>query len=517
MGIVPNRWFANPQNRRKAFFVLALVLAFFIRLYYFSITKTQPLWWDEASYMSAAKVYAGLEGYATEGIRLPGFAYTMALFFITGLTYEPFMRFVGLFIPALIVIALTYFVLSEMYKDKRIAIVGMLITAVLWEHVFYSNRFHTENFALLFQYLAIWVFFKSYVKQEKFWRLSTRYAIPLIILCIGLSVSYRTGNMLFAPALALSFFVVNMQKITETKRSRTIALVVLLATLLIGYLIFPSVMAHPFFSIYYHPEMPIAWNVLTVFYGFYQSLTSPLPSLLFYTFILGTIATIYSLYLFYPKVKHLKKDGENMELKADAFNVLLLVCVLFTFIFLMRASSFEYRWFFPLLLPMLAFTAKGAVIVADYGAKTVGRKEAAAIILVLIIGLGMYTQIARTTPLVEAKATSYQPVKEAGLWIKENSSPGELILSTSTPQIAYYAERKTVTYGGMSKEELNEFIVTNRPPFIVVSVFEGNPPWLQEWLEESQQKLTPTQAYFADAQQQQALLIVYRIEHAEFA
>ncbi|MEM3074692.1 MAG: hypothetical protein QW727_02000 [Candidatus Pacearchaeota archaeon] len=50
-----------------------LIFAFIIRLYYFALTKNQPLWWDEAEYMSAAKSYAGIMDFELEAKDFPGF------------------------------------------------------------------------------------------------------------------------------------------------------------------------------------------------------------------------------------------------------------------------------------------------------------------------------------------------------------------------------------------------------------------------------------------------------------
>jgi len=39
------RWIKNPYNFA---FVAILAFTIILRLYYFSLTKNQPLWWDEA-------------------------------------------------------------------------------------------------------------------------------------------------------------------------------------------------------------------------------------------------------------------------------------------------------------------------------------------------------------------------------------------------------------------------------------------------------------------------------------
>ena len=43
------------RNKHNLMLLGALLIAFVIRLYYFIQTYNQPLWWDEAEYMSMAK------------------------------------------------------------------------------------------------------------------------------------------------------------------------------------------------------------------------------------------------------------------------------------------------------------------------------------------------------------------------------------------------------------------------------------------------------------------------------
>ena len=52
-------WLKDPHNLT---FLGIMVLALVIRLYYFVLTKNQPLWWDESDYMAYAKTLAGFGG-----------------------------------------------------------------------------------------------------------------------------------------------------------------------------------------------------------------------------------------------------------------------------------------------------------------------------------------------------------------------------------------------------------------------------------------------------------------------
>lgn len=73
------------KNKENLILLAVIIAAFLIRIYYFSITSSQPLWWDEAEYMSAAKGYAGLVNYHLDAIRSPGFPLFASIFFIFGI------------------------------------------------------------------------------------------------------------------------------------------------------------------------------------------------------------------------------------------------------------------------------------------------------------------------------------------------------------------------------------------------------------------------------------------------
>jgi len=69
---------------------------------------------------------------------------------------------------------------------------------------------------------------------------------------------------------------------------------------------------------------------------------------------------MFDLIIKWPLIKKIRADSENLEIKSDIFNILLIICVLFLFIFVIRPyQNYEYRWFFPLLTGMLVFTSKG--------------------------------------------------------------------------------------------------------------------------------------------------------------
>src|SRR3989344_5666772 len=208
-------WLKNPSN---LLLILILTVAFFIRLYYFILTENQPVWWDESDYMAAAKSYAGLGDYKLESIRLPTFPILASIFLRIGFT-ESTIRFIILFIPSILLIYLTYYLIKEMYLDKKIALISMLIFSVLWEHLFYSNRFHTENFALVFQFLALIVLIKSYAKKEDFFFIKNKYSLFLVIIFSIAAVMFRPGNIIFIPGIFIFLILMKGNILFKNKKN----------------------------------------------------------------------------------------------------------------------------------------------------------------------------------------------------------------------------------------------------------------------------------------------------------
>ncbi len=508
-------WLKNPYNLTL---IIILIAAFAIRFYYFWLTQNQPLWWDEAEYMSAAKNYAGLVDYKLGGIRSPGFPLLMSAFFIIGLTSEPLIRFFGLFIPSIILILLTYFMISEMYSDRKIALISTAIMIVLWENLFYSNRFHTENFALIFEFLAIFIFFRSYFKKKNIWILKPKYSLFFVILFSLLSVFFRPGNLIFIPAIILFFLILNQSAILGRKY-RIITLGIVIILIVSFFMIWPKISNHPIFQNYYQPQNPICIHCLTVFNGFYESLVPWLPPILFYAFILGLILFLLEFFISYERIKKINNTQEDLGFKSDIFNFLVILFVLSFFVFFMKPIGvYEFRWFFPLLPGMLVFTSKGAIVFSEYAGSFLNNKKISIILIILISILGIYAQYYHADSIIKNKIPSYQQVKDSGLWLKENSNSEDIIISASQTQHTYYSERKIENFhdNGIKGNEtlFNENLKKLKPKYIVISAFEPGftPQWAYDWPQRHNDSVEPVKAYFFDEQQKQVALVIYRFK-----
>ncbi len=506
-------WLKNPYN---VAFLIIMLLSILFRAYYFDLTKEQPLWWDESEYMAGAKGFAGIVDFALPSLRSPGFSLLASAFYMIGMN-EVMLRFLLAFVPSIIVLFLTYFCIREMYPDRRIALISLIILSLLWEHLFYSNRFHTENLSLIFQLLATFVLFKGYLKKKDIYFIKHRYSIAWIVLFSLIAVFFRPGNIIFIPAILLFMLILYSSSKYSGKKTATLA-GSLIALFLIVY-IYISSLPREGLLVYLSSE-PISFNSIIVFKGFYESFVPLIPSLWYYAFIIGFLAALFTIISQKEKLKELKDNENHLELKSDIFNILLIVSVLAFFIFIMRVKAIEYRWFFPFLIAMLAITSKGITTFSTYAGSFINKKSIN-VLIIIIVGLGFYTQLVHVDSLIKSKVDSYSQVKDSGLWIKQNSNKEDSIVSASKPQHIYYSERKVYNFWELAGDtESNEAVFDQnlektRPRYLIISAFENIPAWGYDY-SQTHAGMTPVKVYFADAEEKQAILVIYEIDYNNF-
>jgi hypothetical protein len=476
------------KNKYTWIFIAIIIAAIALRGYYFWMTQSQPLWWDESQYMAVAKTYAGQGFEDLAGQRLPGFPLFMSVFFSAGIHNEALIRFFGLLAPSILMLIGLYLVVCKIYSDKRIALVSVAIMAMLSESLFYSNRFHTENFGLIFQCLSLlcmYAFINNKNKKNAFW-------LVLMGAMAALAVFFRPGQMLFVPA-ALIFLA-----ITQWKEHKTAVIIsaVILALAATGVMMFVPSLAYIIQSNMNTNNIGIQWSSLGVFDGLFY----PLLNIFFY---LGFAVALF-------KVFNFKKDETDL---ADTFNILTIVTVMLAFIFIIRAPAFEYRWFFPLIISALALTAKGIVGVADTIGSAMKGKAFSIIIILAILSFSLFYQVSNADMIIKNKLNSYADVKYAALWMKTTTAPGDIIFSISKPQTAYYSERKVMSYSLLNNSaQFDQFIIENRPRWITVSIYEPHPQWIYEWLDKNQQFIYPAAVWFINNDQRYPALIVYGLK-----
>jgi len=447
-------------------FLLILILGIAIRLYYFSLTYNQPLWWDEADYLAYAKNLAGLNSdWIITEQHNSIFPYFVALFFVLNLS-EAVAKFTLELIPSVLLIVLTYFIVLKMYSDKRIALVASFIMAVFWDIIFNSMKFHLEAPALLTAFLAIYVFWQGYEKKEKiFGKIEAKWAIPLAVFFITLTYMIRRGYSLFGFFILVYMLLTKNWKDLIKDKFNWIGLGVFAVMFFISEkLIFTSGIGDVA-STYTHVDKPINFLPFDVFksYFFFGNIWT---DVLFYLFWVGFIYIILRTLMYTGHIKTTKDES----VRSDLFSIISLIIILSYFIFVLRTQNIfgESRWYFPLLLASFICISRASVLISDYLGKY--GKHIGVIALIILLGLGGYGQIIRADMAVKAKIDSFEGTREAGLLLKEISGENDIIVSQPVPQVIYYSERKVLQPEQIAGAEGNKY-----PPEQFLQGLENNP------------------------------------------
>lgn len=428
-------WF---KDRYNLIFLMILIFAFAVRLYYFNLTINQPLWWDESDYMAYAKTLAGYSSHWTvTGAHSSIFPYFVAFFFKLGFS-EAVVKFFLEIMPSILLVFLTYKISVLMYNDKRIALISSFLMATLGEMLFNSMRFHLESPALLFGFLAIYVFWNGYERKEKiFGKINSHWAVPLAVFFVVLTYATRRGYFLFG--LFFLFYMLFTKKFESLLKNRYnwIALVILVVIFfLVEKLVFTEVIVESS-KLYLHTESPIRLVDLQVF-GLYFSNMNGLFSPLLYLFYFGFFILIFNLFISFGYLK----ISENKKARSDLFIFLTFALTFAYFILFQRNQAVgEPRWYFPILLASFICISNGTLFIADYVKKY--SKHISILVILVLIGYGGYYELKHGDMIIKAKVNSFNGVKQIGLFVKQISGENDMLIGMSNPQVGYYAERKS--------------------------------------------------------------------------
>jgi len=488
-------WFKNPYN---LILVGILVFAFALRLFFFLKTSNQALWWDEASYMSTAKHWAFDVPFDLNPQRPPLFQFLAAFSFMIGFG-EIFIKFAFSTLPSLLLVFLVYLLGKEMF-DKKIGLIAAFLTAVSWTFLFWSVRVQPDFLSMCFQVLAILFMWKHW-KNEK-----TKFVVLAGVFSV-IALMFKVSALL-VPLIFL-VFIFGKERFSAFKNKYnyyylSAFIITLIPYMVWSYLTFGTPLGfRQGYSSAIGAPTPFGWYNL----GFFYSLTE---NILFVLFLIGLILSFKFLLYLDILIKD-KKRGFDPNI----FSILTLVIVSAFYIFYIRGT--EDRWVF-LWLPFIFMMAGNAL---NFIYK-IGRKYSKIIsvgLVIILLAWGGYAQISHANSIIEDKKESYMPVKQAGLWIKENSNPGDKIATLSYTQMVYYTERDVRIYPILENiEEFDEYMSENRPRFFIISVFEPQLfkeefRWVHEWLDKNQDRAVPVQAYFSDVERKQPLLIIYQIKY----
>src|SRR3989344_1751849 len=479
------------KDKENVFLAIILVLAFFLRIKYFNINT--GIWWDEAEYLVMAKDFAFNPDWAdwnpVRPILLP---LIWAFFFKIGLG-EITIRFFTEFIPSFALVLVIYLLGTEIY-NKKVGLISSFIYSFFWLSLFLTGRLRTEQISLLFALLSVYYFWMGYIKKEK------EFYIYLSGIFMIIAVLFRFPTGIIVVPLILFLLIRDRSSFLKNKQIwKTILVSVILVA--VPYMIWNLIKfktVFPAFKFYLINEGTSAiYQFSSPAYYILQYPFIYLEWMLFIFFLLGLVLILINIILGFDMI--IKQV--NKKYNKDLFILLWLLIPFLSFIFIYKYA--EPRYLITVVPAILFITAKGIIKFYKY-VKKYNKQIAVALVFIILI-FGVFQQYNNAKDLIASKKDTYLQVKEAALWIKENTPKDTKVhITANQMEFRAYAERNTTNGVGQNPTEFYERMKENNPDYLIVSYWYQKevayPDWFIGILQNNPERYQPIGAYYMDEQ-----------------
>jgi hypothetical protein len=503
------------KNKYNFAFLALIVFAILFRIYYFLLTKNQPIWWDEAEYMNLARRFAFGSYYMVDPARQVLFSFITSIFFrISNTELLPRLFLVVLSVASIFGV---YYLGKEMY-DKKVGLIAGLFMSVFYMNMFFTYRLINDVPSLAFFTFSAYFFYKYFKTNSK-----KMLYLASIMIGIGTLFKLTTASLLF---VVLIYLLVT-EKLRFLKKKEIWIAALIFIVILLPYIIWGYFEYHGFVILKAQEtivNLTPNQNILATWPGVMGSYINTLPWYLFssttplYWFISLVIVfgliilTMYKFVIGFDIL--LKQDKEKTIELSRSFYLILLLLVHFILVSLLITHN-EDRYIlnsFPALFIIFGiFIMKGYDYFDKKKLKTIG-----IILVIVLIGIFCYLQIKQSDSTIKNKISSYGEVRDTANWLKDNTNSTDVIISSSAYQVRYYSMRDTYLFPP-TEEEFKKMILEKHPKYFMVSVFEGQPDYADEKTPANAIKsfqrinnLTLVRAYFTDASQTQWFIKVYQ-------
>ncbi|MEK6760739.1 MAG: glycosyltransferase family 39 protein [Nanoarchaeota archaeon] len=506
-------------------FLAILGVAFLLRIWFFFKTFNQPLWWDEADYMSAAKNIGLSLGTQDSWYYRRGFLFALmsAPFFTLGIG-EIGVRFAEILFSVGFIFV-SYLLIGKMF-DKKLALYTSVALAFSWILLFYTGRVMTDVPAAFFILFSFFLFWKGYISKEgnKFIYISGAI--------FGLAVLTRMQSLMMIPAFMVPVFLKEKHKMFVNKK------------IWIGALIFVLVMLPQVYLYSQHYGNP-ALDLASHYLGIGEKVspgnerTIATMEILKYIFDLPYMLSSWIFYLlflpglfffFADLIFGFDKVFQNEKVQNKFIVLFWILCVFLVIGYINQADDANYvdQRYITAALPFLFLVAVSPLVKIEKALEgKMGGKTSTILSVIIIISILMIPNLLFAKNLMEQKTVSYSEVMEAGLWINENSNPSDSVISNSLPQILYYSERSTYPfdpgffYGTKlgnkdflkyadDEESFMQFVSDYKPKYLVMSIYESIPEWAQTLPERKPEMFSIAKVFY---QNQNPSLIIYEFKY----
>ena len=443
-------------NRQHLILIIVLTALLAIRLYYFLITKNQPLWFDEAEYMNLARYWAfGQPFFGLNAARPLIFPILLAVLVKLGAT-ESVVRLVPLF-AAVFSSLMLYKVGKDMF-DFKVGIFSAVMLGVFWSFLFYSFRILVDTLIALLFLFSVYLFWAG-------WEQNKRKLLWLLGPVLVVTVLTKFSAILLVFVIVAYILITNWKSLFQNKDAwigAGLGLVVLIPFLLFEYFRFGSPLA------FYLKAIPqrggLELSLWQNFSAYMQGIT--LVNLVFLAlFILGLLM-LYKLFIGFD----LLLRGEK-SLRPDLFIFLWLVIgiIVFTWFGVSPQLGLEERWFFIIYPVIFLFSAKGLGAIFDFVKKY--NRYVAVIAVIALVAFGGYQNLAQADALIKNRLTSYVEIQQAGAWIAANSGKNDIVFSLTTqPELQYASNREVYGLTSALQDFLSD-VQNKSPKYVIVNPY----------------------------------------------
>ncbi len=480
-------WFKNPYNLGLFLIILASII---IRIYYFILTKNQPIWWDEAEYLNIARRWAFGIDFKFDAVRPVLFSFITAIFL--KISNSEFLPRVFILILSVFSVYGAYLCGKEFY-NKRIGLLTAIFISFFYLNLFFTFRLIVDIPSLAFftfSMLLFYKYFKTGSNKALYW--------ATVMIAIGTLFKQSTGFLFFG---VLIYFLIteklNFLKKKELWIAGFIFILILSPYIIWGYFEYNGFVLTKGPALV-TPENPLTRGIEGIkgYFGLFPTYFS-WPILIL--FFLGLIS-MHKLFLGFDI---LIKKG-NPDLKKEFFLLLMFLVPIILASFTINHNEDRY-----IINAMPAFFIITSLFINNFYEFVKKKNKIFAVLIILVIlFFALSFQIKSTDNLIKGKVNSYSQIRDAGLWIKENSEPENLIISSSAYQVMYYSKRKSILFP-LTKEEYENDTLSKNPKYFMISIFEGSPDWVNSYPQEN--NYTVSYIIFMDPEKTKPMVIVYEI------
>jgi len=487
------------KEKEDELFLALFILTLIVSIYFFTKTYSQALWFDEADYLNFGKYLAfGYPEWGLSPVRPPLFPLVSALFFKIGFG-EIGLRII-MILSGLSNTVLIYLIGKEL-DNKRVGLIAAAIMALFWSHLFFTFRLLVDVPVLTLWLLSTYFFVKGYINEGKkkyIWMIAPA-------LFIGFLIKYLNAFLIII--ILVYLLMTERLKFLKDKDLWMSAGIGIIMS--IPFFIFQKLYYGSFFA-FLKASLVGRTTLGRTFTDFFVEYIKNLFPMVGGKYL--WVGTLFSIIFIIGFIKILEIflgldlifKNKDKKLTKELFLFLWLIGSLAFLAKLGYGHYIEERYAFGFFAAVFLIIAIG--INKIYDSVKNYNKLAATALVILILVLGAYSNLAHAKLLIENKAESFIQVKQAGEFLQENLRKNEGYLSPATSaEIQYHSNRKNMG------SNLQAALTDEKIKYVVISIFNQMPAGYLEFIQSNPDKFKPVETYFLDKENKQPAVIIFKI------